>query len=457
MKCVGVILFVVFSIHAYTVHDLANKKYVLIQTDDAFTFNDTQFLYHVFDLDTLMKPYQTIMNDTSYRTTEREILFRRIEALYGQLKQRKIVRNKRAINFLGTALSWVTGVPDHDDMIEIKSTLNELIENNNQQRIINERFNSLLLETTESKRGASLVLHETVYKLQTILETINLAKNQQFFSQSIDLNDLNEIIKNEKNVEVPLLDIMEYATIHVCQLENKIIIIYKYPIITTRCKHFEIIPLAFMHGKLQLDNEIMKCGEQFVRTKNCKNNFRYNICQNELDDNCTTNILNDSPSTCDILQENNEKLQYPEDGYLLLDGTFEINNETVRGVNLIEFKHNITVDGKLYVNHKAELKQIIKAKHYNDIEINEILESESNNKFTNIQSMQKFIIPFERHPIRTTCYVILFILAFISLMFLVLKICKRYNEFKRQKGIRKQNELYLRALANRGIDFSATI
>lgn len=359
----ALVLLIIFFIYTYmgqtyTVHDLAGKKYVLVQTDDAFAFNETKFLYHVFDLDSILKPYLALVKDDTNSTACYPILIRKIKALHMQLKQRKIERKRRALNFLGTAISWLTGVPDHDDMMQIKVTLNELIENNNQQQVINDKLWSS--RVTPTKNNKVVLLEETLYKLQIISQTINLAKNQQFFSQSMDLNDLNEIIKYEKIVEIPLLDIMEYADIHVCQIENKIICIYKYPIITDRCKHFEIVPLAYEHGKIKMDNEVMRCGEQFVRAKNCKNNFRYNICQKESDDNCTTNVLNNIPSTCNILEENNEKIQTPEDGYVILDGSFRVNNESVEGTNLIEFKNNVTIDDKLYVNHKEELKEIIK-------------------------------------------------------------------------------------------------
>lgn len=459
MRYIIVILLMAISIRAYTIHNLSDKKYVLIHTTDTFTFNETRFLYHIFDLESLLRPYESVLRTSYQMTVEDEVLINRIKTLYEQLERRKVTRAKRSLDFLGTALSWLTGVPDHDDLIEIKQTLNDLIENNNQQRVINERFNSLLTDpmTPFNTRGSSVILSETLHKLQVILETINLAKNQQFFSQSLDLDNLEEVMKNEKNTEISLLDILEYADISVCRFGKKIIIIYKYPIIIRKCKHFKIIPLAFRHGKIQMDNEIMKCDEQFIRTKNCKNNFEYNICRMDVDDNCTTSVINNVPSTCNVLQENNEKTQFPGDGYIILDGTYEVNNESIRGINLIEFENNITIDGKLYVNHGEELKQVIKSRHDDDIEINEILESNKQNKFTNIQSLKKYTIPFETHPIRTTCHILVSIISITLVIFLILKIFKAYNEFKIRRNVQKQQELYERALKIRGIEHVVNI
>ncbi len=49
-------------------------------------------------------------------------------------------RNKRSINEFGTAWKWLSGTPDHDDLIRIENKINELTENNNKQFTINSRI-----------------------------------------------------------------------------------------------------------------------------------------------------------------------------------------------------------------------------------------------------------------------------------------------------------------------------
>lgn len=53
-----------------------------------------------------------------------------MEALKTQLIPNAL-STKRSLNFLGAALNMMTGTPDHDVLIEIKTGLNMLIENNN--------------------------------------------------------------------------------------------------------------------------------------------------------------------------------------------------------------------------------------------------------------------------------------------------------------------------------------
>ena len=49
---------------------------------------------------------------------------KRIKTLCEQLAEH---RHKRGLNFLGSALKFITGVPDHDEAVRIESTINNLI------------------------------------------------------------------------------------------------------------------------------------------------------------------------------------------------------------------------------------------------------------------------------------------------------------------------------------------
>uniref|UniRef100_A0A034WCF2 Retrovirus-related Env polyprotein from transposon gypsy n=1 Tax=Bactrocera dorsalis TaxID=27457 RepID=A0A034WCF2_BACDO len=106
---------------------------------------------------------------------ETKILVNKIKTLNNQLIP-NIYRPKRSINFLGSALKFITGTPDHDDLIEIKTSINMLIENNNKPKSINSQFKRIL-ETLDPKAiNENLIIAETYNELQTITNTINFAK-----------------------------------------------------------------------------------------------------------------------------------------------------------------------------------------------------------------------------------------------------------------------------------------
>lgn len=135
-------------------------------------------------------------------------------------------RARRSLSFLGSILKFITGTPDHDDLIETKTGLNQLIKNNNQQRKINSQFEKML-ETLDPKTvSENIVINEVYQELVAITNTINFAKNGNFYSGTLNLNDIEEIITNEQFV----INILEYADIHICQYQTAIINIYKYPL-----------------------------------------------------------------------------------------------------------------------------------------------------------------------------------------------------------------------------------
>lgn len=62
---------------------------------------------------------------------------------------------------------------------------------------------------------------------------------------------------------------MEYSDIHTCRINNTCIIIHKYPIIKQKCETYVITPIAYRHGKLQLDNKVSKCKNEIKRINKC--------------------------------------------------------------------------------------------------------------------------------------------------------------------------------------------
>ena len=59
-------------------------------------------------------------------------------------------KNKRAINWIGTAWKWVAGTPDYHDMEIIESQMRRVLVNNNRQVIINSQFSDKINQTVKS-------------------------------------------------------------------------------------------------------------------------------------------------------------------------------------------------------------------------------------------------------------------------------------------------------------------
>lgn len=120
----GIVFTLLFSIALCdNIIDLTNRKYVLVETDPVFIYQDTAFLYHISNLSKIIAPYESIMK-SSYNLEnqpESQILMNKIETLKNQLIP-NIYRPKKSLNFLGSVLKFITGTPDHDDLVEIKTS-----------------------------------------------------------------------------------------------------------------------------------------------------------------------------------------------------------------------------------------------------------------------------------------------------------------------------------------------
>ncbi len=116
-------LFLLFVVsHSDLITDHKFKKCVLTETDLVYLFENTTYLYHVANLSIILGSYENIMK-SKYVAEENKEEIILIEALKIQLIPFNR-RLKRSLNFLGSILKFVTGSPDHDDLIEIKTGLN---------------------------------------------------------------------------------------------------------------------------------------------------------------------------------------------------------------------------------------------------------------------------------------------------------------------------------------------
>lgn len=424
---------------------LENKRYILTKVDDSFLYDDENYLYHIFDLDQLYHQ----MSMVTKPTLRDRISIKKATKYFEQLGFKKI--HKRAINLLGSGIKWITGIPDHDDLVQVQESINHLIENNNVLKENNRKMTELLKNVGNDNTN-SYILTEITEELQNIILTLNMAKNDQINTLALNLWEIEALINVEKK-QLPIINVLEYSTIHICKVKNIIILIIKYPVIKHQCEHYRVTPLEFRHGKIVMDKQISKCNGIFQRTKKCIEILNTNICQTQEQDNCTTKILqNQNNARCTVKQEENDAIQVINSGHIILSGKHQVNNASIQGVNLINFEEKVNIDSVLYTNFEKKAKEYIITHQNEKFEILELIETDNKNlRFKNIKALRKFIIPLEEHPIKTT-FVILSIIAFLILFtWLLGKCCAMYKTYHQTKS----REKYLRTLkieyAKRGL------
>lgn len=71
------------------------------------------------------------------------------------------------------------------------------------------------------------------------MNTTKFVKNGNFYWGNLNLNDIRDIITND-DFNTSIIDIPEYADVHVCLYQNAVITIYKYTLITNKCKLYNV-------------------------------------------------------------------------------------------------------------------------------------------------------------------------------------------------------------------------
>lgn len=363
--------------------NLQDKHYVLIKTDTVYTYQKSDYLYHTVNLTQILQPYELLT----------------------------------------------------------KTRINQLIEGNNKQKIINSQFERILEQLPTNTWTDFTILDETVNELNNLLNTINFAQNNNFYSGTLNLDEAKEIIKHEHS-DLPVINIMEYSEIHIARVKQIFIIIYKYPEIKNSCKGYQIIPLATNKGKYVMDKYIAKCKGTYTRLENCKNIVSNFICRQTTTDNCTIPTLDNRKATCNLLMENNPTLLDLGNGNIIVDKRNTINNLTIEGINLVQFEKNITINGKIYYNLKEKINEALHGTHNEELTILELFKSNTEYKFSNLEEISTIFIPVEQHPVAYISIIIGAIIVLILILLIIKKSCNYCNERAKKRTKQRLQELY---------------
>lgn len=218
-------------LRAFEIIDYSNEPYALIPIETAYLFKENGSLFHIFNMTELeekFKKYQHLVYTTdTWRDNKLSLLMDKCKDYIDQLT---IHRNKRGIDFLGSIFKFITGTPDHDDMILVQTKLNDLIENNNKLSVINSRLAKHIEHLTRpGENHLDLLFEWLAFELSQIIETINLAKMGILNTAVLNLNEINQIIKEEKKFDAPLLEILEQSEFKILQINSIYVLLIKYP------------------------------------------------------------------------------------------------------------------------------------------------------------------------------------------------------------------------------------
>lgn len=423
--------------------DFSNEPYALIPMEIAYLTRANETLLHVFNVTHLEKKfeeYEFLHETTNYFDVENKKIKLLVDKCREYLDQLTVHRNKRGINFLGSIIKFITGTPDHDDMVLVQNKLNDLVENNNRLAIINSKLQQNLDYLTKDS-----VYHlETLYEwlateLVQIIDTINFAKVGILNTAVLNVQEINQIVKKEKKFEAPLMEILEHATFKILQVNSIYVMLIRYPVIEQKCMLYRIKPIELNMGKLELEEYAMHCDQGYQTVCNCKKFVTTNICEYK-EHTCTSDLLNGIKTNCTVIKEHMPSIEQIDDGKILIHGTHKINNLTKTGTFLALFNDSVLIDGQNYTNDKNLISDYLRRNKPSQYEILDIIESQNEElKIPTLTTLEKIPIEFEDHPIRSAIISIIALIIIIVILNYSVKICKIYNNYKLRKNQEKAN------------------
>lgn len=366
--------------------DYTNSQVVAIDVGPARIQSGTIRLIHVVNL----SDYEALINDISSAiklnvTTSHPIypfLIHEIDQIKIHLSYLR-PRNKRSLNFVGSAWKWVAGNPDHDDFEILQLKIDNVLQNNNRQVVINrmslEKINEITQSTNEvlrfviSETSKDSLINNLKYKLDIIRNEI---MNLQYAIHWAKVGVLNSFILSDKEIKMVknlydtekltysnIEESFELSEIKIAINHDSILYIINFPTINAEfCNNIIVTPLrsGTITNKIEY-NEILRCKDRFFGIKRkCKGFDKLLLCKDDdirdiSSSECLPNLIRSKPSNCTLIK--NEQIPEVHEiipGNLLLNqfnGTVFIGHEPffLNGTFLIKF-HNetISVNGKTF-------------------------------------------------------------------------------------------------------------
>lgn len=446
-------IYILLGSAASNIINYSKEDYVLIEdTNNIFLYETYGELYHVTNLSF----YKSIIDEEVKYVKDNNIStdwdfylqLKLATSLLVQLTPHK--RIKRSINELGTIFKWITGTPDHNDMVTIQNKVNDLIVNNNKQNKIN---SAIFKEIGRVTRLLSLKLDKEFllkkYRLQllskdlqTLRDAITFSKAKILYSNILNDHDVANIFTNEK-FNITLIDLIDVSIFSIVSYKGLIIFYIKYPIVNNNCNLYHAKAISQQDGKLLIEDKVAKCNNTFHSIQIYKKEIYSNFAQLRNTKNCFVNLLNKEFTRCKKIKEKNRQIEIITDGAILVTGMNYVNHTLIAGIYVITFETIVDINNKTYTNTKQKLLNYIENNRFTNFLISEYLQSNNSElTFENTNILSPIIVPLKNNHVQITLVIILIIFVFFTLKLLknlFPNLCPNIGNFIKQNLVTKRN------------------
>ncbi|XP_055632804.1 uncharacterized protein LOC129773235 [Toxorhynchites rutilus septentrionalis] len=400
------------------IHDITNNAgALLLQRGEGRIIDGHDRLLHVIDfaqfelsLSIIEKIVNEIPDNSSQFSDIIKTKVTEIRSIYNNLNTKRN-RRRRAIDMLGSAIKFITGNLDAEDLKVINSDLNKLrknenifIKQNNRQIKINEKFENRINLINKQIRDQENFIRRIVEQdgsiiaeNQKILLTLQLdsflenLKSIEYAIMLAKVNIINQLIlstrekttimqeMSKQGIEITNLDdASSYLTTTVLHRRSSIVICVNIPrLLPNAFKKIILEPLPRFNQSIKLMHNVVfqNTNQILAITSACQEINKVTICEKrqlvDISDHlCEASLLKGQPGQCPSSEKSPAvEIRIISPGTLLvvavhqdvnINSTCGISNRTLTGIHMVTF-HNcsLLVNNELHENYELWFNQPI--------------------------------------------------------------------------------------------------
>lgn len=329
------------------------------------------------------------INGKSILKPQLEHLIKRIRLLINRLKGTSS-RNKRSINWLGSAWKWIAGTPDATDWDSIVKSQNDIISSNNQQYRINRKLMESTSEIIQQHNKIVEQIHsnnDDKYE-QVLFNKLNLLRNEIseivlaehlakagiVNSNLLDKDEVNRLLSQIETLPYEnIIQALVYAEpimvtkgdtlLYIISLPKTSSIVYDHILVRPTTKNQKRVHLQF---KELLVNQAEHLG---IKTM-CNKIGNTTICREDQVEklpktHCISTLMKGLHAVCDYEYNKQEVIEEINNDTVFLDNfsgeVFQSNSSKhLRGTFMIQYSNEtIKINEKIYISKEIKSFQVL--------------------------------------------------------------------------------------------------
>lgn len=362
-----------------------------IKDGEGWVINGYLSIVHVIQLDKLeemLLATEKIFYKTAKDEKGKEVFRYQLQRAYDRMETIKgIVRNKRSIDWIGSAWKWIAGNPDATDWNKILESQQEIIENNEQQYIVNKevigttndlvkkmnnfinRFNNKISQTESGE-----ILHAALSQIVAIKEDIDevvracqLAKAGIINTNLLNMEEIHQIVSEVESLPYNNeIEAIEYGKPSIFSNGTSLLYIISIPKVDAK-RYNKILLRAAVSLNRQIDlkfNTVLLNHEDIYGIKNhCSTLNNVTICSLEQleriqNDDCLSRMLRGIIANCTFRTNKETTIELLEDDLIYVTNfkgniSSDANAVSINGTYLIRFfNETIMIGGRNFTNKR---------------------------------------------------------------------------------------------------------